>query len=128
MPQRDLGDIQDIVVIGFRTKKKDAFVRGLSFKVIWMPTLDSKDRFQRQNQQPDAADDDPATEQDLLMEQILENINTTPIGRVLKKIASLPEVRREKVLNVRRKLNKGKYKLNERLDIALDKVLEDLSA
>jgi hypothetical protein len=67
-------------------------------------------------------------EQDLLMEQILENINTTPIGQVLKKIASLPEVRKEKVLDLRQQLSKGDYSLNERLDVALDKVLEDLTA
>jgi len=92
-----------------------------------MPSLDSNDRFEGQNQQEDSDDEDLAAEQDLLMEQILENINTTPIGQVLKKIALLPEIRKEKVLKVRRQLNKGKYKLNERLDIALDKVLEDLS-
>jgi len=62
------------------------------------------------------------------MEQILENINTTPIGQVLKRIASLPEVRKEKVLDVRRRLTEGNYNLNERLDIALDRVLEDLTA
>ena len=60
------------------------------------------------------------------MEQILDNINTTPIGQVLKKIAELPEVRREKVLDVRQQLCNGKYRLNERLDTVLDKVLEDL--
>ena len=92
-----------------------------------MPSFDSNDRFEGQNQQEDSDDEDLVTEQDLLMEQILENINTTPIGQVLKKIALRPEIRKEKVLNVRRQLNKGKYKLNERLDIALDKVLEDLS-
>ena len=93
-----------------------------------MPSLDSNDCFEGQNQQEDSGDEDLVTEQDLLMEQILENINTTPIGQVLKKIALLPEIRKEKVLKVRRQLNKGKYKLNERLDIALDKVLEDLSS
>ncbi len=65
-------------------------------------------------------------EQDLLMEQILNNLNHTPVGQVLKKIASLPEVRQQKVLNVRQQLTTGKYDLNERLDIALDKVLEEL--
>jgi hypothetical protein len=64
---------------------------------------------------------------DILMEQILENINTTPLGLVLKNIASLPEVRREKILVVRKQLTDGKYDLNKRLDIALDKVLEDLT-
>ena len=64
---------------------------------------------------------------DLMMEQILENIHTTPIGQVLKKIASLPDVRRRKVLDVRRQLTEGRYDLNERLDVALEKVLEDLA-
>ena len=62
------------------------------------------------------------------MEKILENINTTPIGRVLKKIASLPEVRKDKILHVRRQLTEGKYDLNERLNVVLDKVLEELTA
>jgi len=68
-----------------------------------------------------------AGDEDLLMEQILENINTTPIGQVLKKIASLPEVRKKKIMNVRQQLTEGKYDLKKRLDIALDKVLEDLT-
>ncbi len=62
------------------------------------------------------------------MEQILENINSTPIGQVLKKIASLPEIRREKVMNLRREITEGRYDLAERLDVALDRVLEDLTA
>lgn len=68
------------------------------------------------------------TDDDYLMEQILENINNTPIGQVLKKIASLPEVRRKKVLSVRRSITDGTYDLNGRLNAALDKVLEDLIA
>ncbi len=92
-----------------------------------MPSFDSN-RFEDQNQQFDSVNEDLAAEQDLLMEQILENINNTPVGQVLKKIAQLPEVRKEKVLDVRQQLSKGKYRLNERLDVALDKVLEDLTA
>ena len=65
---------------------------------------------------------------DLFMEQILENLNTTPIGQVLKKIAGLPEVRRDKVLDVRNQLTGGQYDLNDRLDNTLDKVLEDLTS
>ena len=68
-----------------------------------------------------------APDKDLIMEQILENINSTPIGQVLKKIASLPEIRREKVLNLRREITEGRYDLAERLDVALDRVLEDLT-
>lgn len=92
-----------------------------------MPSFDSNDRFEGQNKQVNSANENLVAEQDLLMEQILENINTTPIGRVLKKITSLPEVRKEKVLDVRQQLSKGKYRLNERLEIVLDRVLEDLT-
>lgn len=67
-------------------------------------------------------------ENDLLMEQILENINTTPVGKVLKNIASLPEIRQEKVLGIRRQITEGNYDLNGRLDSVIDKVLEDLMA
>lgn len=67
-------------------------------------------------------------EEDMVMEQILENINSTPIGQVLKNIAQLPEVRKDKVLNVREQLNSGAYDPNDKLDQALDKVLEDLIA
>ena len=71
-------------------------------------------------------DDELNPEQDLLAEQILENVNCTPIGQLLKKIASLPEVRKEKVLRIRRQLSRGRYDLNGHLDVALDKVLEEL--
>lgn len=86
------------------------------------------DRFEDQEQEINPAGEGMPAEQDLLMEQILENINTTPIGQVLKRIATLPEVRKEKVLDVRQQLSRGKYRLNERLDAALDRVLEDLIA
>ncbi len=92
-----------------------------------MPNFDSRNRFERQNRQVDSIEGNLAPGEDLIMEQILENLNTTPIGQVLKKIASLPEVRKDKVLGVRRQLTDGKYDLNERLDVALDKVLEELT-
>jgi hypothetical protein len=92
-----------------------------------MPNFDSNGCFEGQNRQSDSVNKNLSLDEDLLMEQILENINITPIGQVLKKIASLPEVRKKKVLDVRRQLTEGKYSLNERLDIALDKVLEDLA-
>ena len=92
-----------------------------------MPDFDFRSRFRDQNRKVNPVEDNLAPDKDLIMEQILENLNTTPIGRVLKKIASLPEVRKEKVLDVRQQLTEGKYELNEHLDVALDKVLEDLT-
>jgi hypothetical protein len=67
-------------------------------------------------------------DRDAVMEQILDNVHRTPLGVVLKRIASLPEVRREKVLRVRRQITQGRYDLTERLDLALEKVLDDLTA
>lgn len=93
-----------------------------------MPHFDINGRFGSQNGQGDSLDESLAPDEDLIMEQILENLNTTPIGKVLKRIASLPEVRKKKVLDVRRQLTEGKYDLGSRLDVAIDKVLEDLTA
>ncbi len=92
-----------------------------------MPHFDINGRFGSQNRKGDSLDESLAPDEDLIMEQILENLNTTPIGKVLKRIATLPEVRKKKVLDVRRQLTEGKYDLSSRLDVALDKVLEDLT-
>jgi len=71
---------------------------------------------------------DLSGDKDFVMEQILASIHNTPLGVVLKRIASLPEVRREKVLRIRRQITEGGYDVTERLDQALEKVLEDLTA
>lgn len=92
-----------------------------------MPHFDINGRSGSQNGQGDSLDESLAPDEDLIMEQILENLNTTPLGKVLKRIALLPEVRKKKVLEVRRQLTEGKYDLGSRLDVALDKVLEDLT-
>jgi hypothetical protein len=105
----------------------DDFVRTWLHKVVEMPEFDSDGRFVGRNRHAKSADDGLAPDEDLIMEQILENLNTTPLGQVLKRIASLPEMRRNKVLHVRRQLTEGKYSLNDRLEIALDKVLEELT-
>lgn len=93
-----------------------------------MPDFDSS-RFARGDEEwVNPLEADLAPDQDMVMEQILDNIHNTPIGQVLKKIASLPEIRREKVLTLRRQITEGRYDLAERLDLALDRVLEDLTA
>jgi hypothetical protein len=104
----------------------DAFACSLANKVIEMTDFARNDWFTDQQDNTDHVFDDLAADDDLLMEQILQNMNSTPIGQVLKKIASLPDVSRQKVLRVRRQLTEGRYDLNERLDLALEKVLDDL--
>ena len=91
-------------------------------RLVEMPELHSSDR------QGDFFMNGSSQEQDALMESILDNINATPIGRVLKRIGSLPEVRKGKVLSLRQKLTEGTYDVNDRLDMAMDKVIEDLTA
>ncbi len=104
----------------------DTFALGNLCKVLEMSDFGCNGPSKGQSRQSDAVNKQLAENEDLLMEQILDNLNYTPIGQVLKTIASLPEVRREKVLDVRRQLTEGKYELNKRLDVTLDKVLEDL--
>jgi hypothetical protein len=113
----------------------DNFACGFADKVVIMTDFTHNNRFTNPNEANDvsiarndidSALDGLTIDNDLLMEQILENMNNTPIGQVLKKIAALPDARRQKVLSVRRQLTEGRYELNERLDLALEKVLDDL--
>ena len=105
----------------------DDFACSLINRVVTMRDFNVNGCFEEQDSGAELTGRDLSTDEDLLMEEILDNISTTPLGQVLKKIASLPEVRRDKVLEIRRRLTKGQYDLGERLDIALDKVLEDLT-
>lgn len=93
-----------------------------------MPDLDSNNLTKDSEQWGNPLETDLSPNKDLIMEQILENINNTPLGQVLKGIASLPEVRQQKVLRLRRQITTGRYDLTERLDEVLDKVMEDLVA
>ena len=93
-----------------------------------MSKCNSNNFFENRNGQTPSANEDFSVNEDMVMEQILENLNTTPIGQVLKKITMLPEIRTEKVLGIRQQLTSGKYNFNDRLDFVVDKVLEDLIA
>ena len=70
---------------------------------------------------------DAAPNGDVLMERILERMNTTPQEEVLKRIASLPDIRRGKVLRIRRQVTDGTYQVAGRLDEAIDRVLEAIT-
>jgi hypothetical protein len=111
----------------FSDEKMDDFACSLMNKVIKMRDFDVNGCSEEQDSEAKLTGRDLSADEDTLMEEILDNISTTPLGQVLKKIASLPEIRRDKVLEIRRRLTKGQYDLGERLDIALDKVLEDLT-
>jgi hypothetical protein len=112
----------------------DYFACSLTEMVTLMSDSIRKDGFngRRHSSEPargenvESVFDGLTADDDLLMEQILDNMNSTPIGQVLKTIASLPDSRRQKVLRVRKQLTEGKYNLDEHLDVALEKVLDDL--
>ena len=95
--------------------------------LVDMPELQSSGQFDSCDGQGDESMNMCKQDRDALMEDILENINSTPIGRVLKRIGSLPEVRRGKVLNLRQQITDGTYDVGDHLDVALDRVLEDLT-
>lgn len=65
---------------------------------------------------------------DVLVEQILENRNPTSREQVMERIESLPPIRRSKVLDIRRPIAEGTYEVANRLDKAIDRVLESLTA
>ncbi len=115
-------------------ERTEIFACGSMDKVRLMSEFTSKNWLteKRFNLEPaggenvEPAFDDLIADDDLLMEQILDNMNSTPLGQVLKKIAVMPEVRKQKVLKVRQQLTEGRYNLTERRDIALEKVLDVL--
>ncbi len=64
---------------------------------------------------------------DFLADSLLENMNASPLGQLLKVIGSLPEVRIEKVDRARRMISQtDSGELDAQMDIALDRVLEEL--
>lgn len=81
---------------------------------------------QPQHQRDDNLYEPLVADHDLLSRDIMEKVEKTPIGQLLQKISSMPEIRQDKVLKVRREISGGKYDLNDRLDVALDSILEEL--
>jgi hypothetical protein len=89
--------------------------------------LQSADRRKSQDARDDQGLDTPPNG-DISMERILGNMNTAPQEEVLKRIACLPDIRRGKVLRIRRQVTEGTYPVANRLDKAMDRVLEAITA
>lgn len=77
--------------------------------------VDIQSRFASMEQEP--ADD-----------ELLECISSTPVGKLLRMISTLPEIRQEKVCHARMQIANGDYDLGPNLDEALDRVLEEFIA
>ena len=93
-----------------------------------MPNVHVSNIMNPSEEQTNKSSQDAAQFPDELMEEILQNINHTPLGQILKRIASLPEVRKGKVLSLRQRLMDGTYDVGDRLDVALDRVLEEITS
>lgn len=65
-------------------------------------------------------------QQDPFEDEFFDNINSTPLGRLLKLIATMPEIRQNKVSELRTQISDGQYDINHNLNEALDRVLEEL--
>ncbi|MEN6428728.1 MAG: flagellar biosynthesis anti-sigma factor FlgM [Phycisphaerales bacterium] len=46
----------------------------------------------------------------------------------MKRIASLPHTRRDKVLDIRQRIAEGTYEVADRLEVTVDRVLEAITA
>ncbi len=55
-----------------------------------------------------------------------DKVRQRTTARLLEKVASLPKARKEKVLAVRQMLDAGKYSIDERLNVAIDRLIENL--
>ena len=55
-----------------------------------------------------------------------EKVKKGRYAKLLKKIASLPKARKKKILAVRYKLDTGNYSMDERLNVATDRLIESL--
>ena len=60
--------------------------------------------------------------------EVYDTMASSPLGRLLGLISSLPEIRHEKVSAVRRQIDMDQYNITDNLDLALDKVLEEFIA
>ncbi len=67
----------------------------------------------------------PTPRADALMERILDNLRAASPEEVSNRIASLSDIRRAKVLDVRRQLTEGTYEVANRLVQAMDRLLND---
>jgi hypothetical protein len=63
---------------------------------------------------------------DALVERLIDSMQSSPLGRLLRAISTLPEVRAEKVEQARRDIHQPENCWDTKMDIALDRVLEEL--
>ena len=56
-----------------------------------------------------------------------DHVEISPLGQMLDGISRLPEIRHEKVEEIRRQIASGVYETSAKLETALDRMLDELS-
>ncbi|MBX6313759.1 MAG: flagellar biosynthesis anti-sigma factor FlgM [Isosphaeraceae bacterium] len=56
-----------------------------------------------------------------------DQVEISPLGQMLGGIDRLPEIRHERVEEIRRQIAAGTYETPEKLEVALDRLLDELS-
>jgi hypothetical protein len=69
----------------------------------------------------------PSPHDAVATECILETMKSRPSEQVLKDIAAATEIRRGKVLSIRRQIAQGIYNVEDRLEKAMGRILEEIS-
>jgi hypothetical protein len=67
------------------------------------------------------------TQSDFSPAQLLRHMETNPLGQLLKLIATLPDVRYDKIERARQQLVLSDEALDERVNLALDRMFEELT-
>jgi negative regulator of flagellin synthesis FlgM len=56
-----------------------------------------------------------------------DHVEISPLGQMLDGISRLPEIRHEKVEEIRQQIAAGTYETPEKIQVALDRLLDELS-
>ena len=54
-----------------------------------------------------------------------DHVEISPLGQMLDGISQLPEIRHERVEEIRRQIAAGSYETPEKLELALDRLLDE---
>ena len=55
-----------------------------------------------------------------------DHVEISPLGQMLDGISRLPEIRHERVEEIRRQIAAGTYETTEKLELALDRMIDEM--
>ncbi len=56
-----------------------------------------------------------------------DQVEISPLGQMLDSIAQIPDIRHERVEEIRQQIAEGTYETPEKLELALDRLLDEMS-